>query len=489
MTENDTSETPERRRERGGSFREDKVTTLEVLVLLHVGILVVFGAWAFGGNTAWSRDVLRWWGSLSPLFVLAAIVKWSRRHPHRLRPLRWLWPLALLNVLVIAGTYNPSFREVRNGTESFVVQSQPRPDRPSSARPDLAREAIWFLDAIYLSCLNLALIVRQRRALRALLLAFVTNAFLLAVFGTVQKLMGADGLYFGLKKTKQILFFSSFIYHNHWGAFILMMAATCVGLVFHFARRNLGRDFWHSPASGGLAVLLTLAMSAPLSASRSGTLLMVVLLLVAFAHWMRLLLTREEPGKPRAIAIPVVVAVLVMIAVGIFVWQIGEPFLEKRLTLTKTQLTELHAMGNMGSRSVLYHDTWRMAQEKLWFGWGMGSYGTVFYLYNSQQESPIDHLPLYFLDAHSDWLQSAAELGLVGTALIGLCGLVPLYSRRRFLTQSPITGYLLLGCAMILLYAWLEFPFGNSEVIVVFWACFFSAIHYGRLNAPGAAHE
>ena len=41
--------------------------------------------------------------------------------------------------------------------------------------------------------------------------------------------------------------------------------------------------------------------------------------------------------------------------------------------------------------------------------------------------------------------------------------------------------YLLAGCALILLYAWVEFPFGNIAVVLVWWLSFFSAVHYARL--------
>ena len=60
----------------------------------------------------------------------------------------------------------------------------------------------------------------------------------------------------------------------------------------------------------------------------------------------------------------------------------------------------------------------------------MGSYPVVFALYNSQ-ESKLDHLPVIYHDAHSDWLQSVAELGLVGTALIGAAAALPALAARR----------------------------------------------------------
>ena len=95
--------------------------------------------------------------------------------------------------------------------------------------------------------------MRQRRNLRRLLLFAGGNDLVLAVFGSVQKFVKAKGLYFGLVPSPQTYFFSSFIYHNHWGAFTVLMVALCLGLVAHYARRS-ERDFWHSPAPSGPTV-------------------------------------------------------------------------------------------------------------------------------------------------------------------------------------------------------------------------------------------
>jgi O-antigen ligase len=458
------------------------LTILETVTLVHVGALVILGAWAFGGNADWSRTLLSWLASLGGLITLTALQSAGARKEGGLRPLRWLWPLAAVNALVFASAFNPSFREVIDGTKVFYVQGAANPHFPSSARPLLSFAQLWFFDGVYLSCFNLALIVRQRRALRGLLLVLSANAVALAVFGTLQKLVGATGLYFGLQKSPQIFYFSTFIYHNHWGAFIVLMTAASLGLIFHFARRNDARDFWHSPAAGGLMGIVLLAASVPLSGSRSTSLLMVILLSLGFLHWISRLIKRRRAYK-ESVALPLLLSVVGLAAAGAFAYDIGRPMIEHRLAATETQVAQIRTRGSLGQRATLYRDTWRMAQEKPWFGWGMASYPTVFYTFNTQQISKVDGLPTYYNDAHSDWLQSLAEHGCVGTALFALCGLVPLWHRRRALFQSPLTIYLLAGCGLLLLYAWVEFPFGNGSVITAFWTCFFCAVHYGRLDS------
>ena len=459
---------------------------LERLTLIHVGVLVVFAAWAFGGNTPWAQIALAAWGSLGAIITLAATRDRTARERGYLRPLRWLWPLGVFNVIVLASTLNPSFRAVANGSEWLYIEGRSIPGLPSTARPGLTLAALWFFDASYLSCFNLALVVRSRRALRALLLVVAVNAVVLAIFGTVQKLMGARAIFFGLLKTRQIHFFASFIYDNHWGAFTVLMCAITVGLSFHYARHHTSRDFWHSPVPAGLVAGLFLAASVLLSSSRSGTVLAVVLFGGAFLHWI-VHLARTRHRKGRRIALPIAGALVAVAIAGAFAVDLAQRVIVRRIADTREQFAEMRAAGGLGMRAVLYRDTWNMAREKLAFGWGMASYPTVFFHRNTQQNSAADGLPMYFHDAHSDWIQSVSEVGLVGTFLLGLCAVVPLYSRRRTLGRSPLIGYLLAGCGLIVLYAWLEFPFGNRAVVIAWWLCFFCAVHYGRLE--GAAER
>jgi O-antigen ligase len=459
---------------------------LERATLAHVAVLLILATWGYGGNVSWTRTGLALWASLGAAITLAALGAREARSHGYLRPLRWLWPLGAFNLLVLASLFNPTFHPVMFGSELLYAQSAgPRwPWLPSSARPDRALQALWFFDGVYLSCFNLVLVVRQRRALRGLLALFAINAGLLAVFGTVQKLAAAPGLYFGARATPQAHFFASFIYPNHWGAFAVLMVAVCLGLIFHFARRLATREFWHSPASGLLVVVLLLAVSVPLSQSRSCTALLLALLALAFAHWLLRLLRRQRKST-ESIVLPFGAGILAILLAGAFAYHLARTEIGARLATTREQIAEMRAHDSFGSRALLYRDTWHMALAKPWCGWGLGSYPTVFFLYNTQQDQAADHLPMYFNDAHSDWLQSLAEAGIIGTALLALAAFVPLYRRRHVLRASPLTSYLLAGCGLLVFYAALEFPFDNGAVVIAFWVCLFCGVHYGRLAPSG----
>lgn len=464
----------------GRSPEGSPLGVLEIVTLLHVGILVIGTTWAFGGQAAAYQIYQIAWGSLSLLITLTGIQNREAWREGRMRPLRWLWPFAGFNALVVLGSFNPSFREIVVGNEILLAHDGAYPWLPSAARPVLALKSLWLFDTLYLSCFNLALVVRQRRALRTLLLVIVANAFALAIFGTAQKLVHAPGLFFGAVRSPQKFFFSSFIYHNHWGAFTVLMMAACLALVWHHARRSDGRNFFHTPAFGGLVALLVMAASVPMSMSRSCTMLAALLLAAALTHSLVRVIRRRRRFKESVV--PPLLGAVVAVALGAgAVWYVARDSILTRLDKTREQIAEMKERGTVGDRSVLYRNTWKMAQSKPWFGWGMASYPHVFRIYNTRQS--VDRLPVFYEDAHSDWLQSLAEHGFIGSALMALCALLPLRGLTRRRLAGSIPAYLLGGCGLVLLYAWIEFPFGNIAVVLVWWLCFFSAVQYARLQA------
>jgi len=463
-----------------GQGEDSRPTQLEIFTLIHVAGLVLFTAWDFGGETDLARVVISWWGSLAlPIMVYACLRRLACRHGLP-SALRWLWPLMFFDMLVLASALNPSFTHSFVGGADALVLGGSQAGWPSSALPTVSLHALWQFNAIYLTCFNLALVVARRRVLRALLFILTVNALLLAIMGTFQKLARAPGLFFGLQPSPNDAFFASFIYHNHWGAFILLSTAAALGLLFHHVRRGNQPERRHSPALFGLVATLFMAASVPLSTSRSCSVLVLVLLTGALIHWLWRL-RRQHRADGASLAAPAAVAVIVFLVGLGGIYLLGRPVIEARVNKTREQIEEIRLRGDRGGRTQLYADTWRMAREKIWFGWGLGSYATVFQIFN-QQVSVEGWVPFY-AHAHSDWLQALAEVGLAGTVLIVLMGAVPLTSLWRLGPPGAVSGYLLAGCGLLAIYAVVEFPFANPAVMEAFWLCFFTAVRYARLDS------
>jgi O-antigen ligase len=451
--------------------------------LLHVAALVVFATWDFGGETDFASSVISWWGSLAMVILVLTCMRRWKSGEGMPGALPWLLPPLLFNLLVLVSVLNPSFTQaVVHGAPVFM-KSGARPGWPSSARPLLSLRALWQFDAIFLTCFNLAVAVIRQRVLRWLLFVFTINALALAVMGTFQKLAQATGLYFGAVPSPNSSFFASFIYHNHWGAFTVLATSAALGLLFHHVREGDQDDRRHSPVFFAFVAILFIAASVPLSASRSCTVLLLVLLTGALLHWLRLR-RRQLKTRGGSLFLPAVLSVAVFAGTLGAIYILGKPTIEARLDTTRQQIGELRSRGDFGSRQLLYADTWHMAGDKFCFGWGLGAYATVFPIYNSQYAvEPLLGQTVY-TRAHSDWLQAVAEVGLTGTLLLLLTGLIPLAAvlrEHRHIEEVPRA--LLAGCGLIGLYAWVEFPFANPAVLLAFWLCFFAAVRYHKLAA------
>jgi len=452
---------------------------LEIATLVHVALLGVVSTWAFGGGADWAVTLLSIIGSFAPVITWFAFQK--RRSAGQRTPgaLLALWPLLGFNTLVVLGTFQPSLRIATiEGARIFI----PRDDLtvwPSSARPDLAFTQLWLFDAIALSCLNLLLTILHRRSLCTLLLILGANALLLAIFGSLQKFVGSTGLFFGRVHSPNTSFFASFIYHNHWGAYVALMLAITIGLLFSLRPWSGYRDFWHSPALAAVVGIFFLAVTIPLSGSRSCSILAVLLLTAALIHGLRRVALHQQ-GFGKSTRGPLAFLALAIVVSLTFLVILARQSIETRVADTQEQLARMRVEGSIGGRAQLYGDTWHMACARPWFGWGLGSYGTAFAFYNTQHS--VDNLPQYYENAHSDWLQFIAETGAIGTFFLLGFLLVPLLQLRKLRQITALPLYLFGGCGLILLYAGIEFPFGNPAVTIAFWSCLFAAVRWSQID-------
>lgn len=477
-----TSASANERTFRPAPIRSRREGLWESVVVAHVSLLVVAISWGYGGQAPFSRHLLLVLGSIGiALFLMTAGRRSSRGDATRALS-RHLWPLLAFDALVLLSYFNPSTQKVVYLGETMFRHLTPRwPWLPSSARPELSLRELWQFNGIVLSAYNILFVIQGRRHLRRLLVVFGTNAVVLAIFGTFQKLVHSDGIWFGRVKSPNEFFFASFIYHNHWGAFTVLNTAACLALLFHTLRREGSRDLWHSPVLSGAVATGLLAATAPLSGSRSSSVLLAAFVMGAVVHFLfRLVRTRREHHESLVIPIAGVVLVTLIAAVGIVA--LSRKVIAVRTQTTVRQLQEIHGEATLNSRLRLYRDTWSMAAAKPVFGWGLETYANVFMIYNSAPDPGPGGWKPFYAEAHNDWLQSLAEVGFAGTGLLLLLGAMPLWNVPWRRVESPVPRYLLAGCGIVLLYAWVEFPFANPSVMIAFWVTLYTAAAYARLD-------
>jgi O-antigen ligase len=454
-------------------------TTLEKATFLHLAVLLLGASWLYGGNIWWMRTALSVWASLGIFITLAVLFERGGRGLAMRRRLWWLLPWLLFIILVVTSAFNPSARSMTVEGETVLVHfGSARAGWPSSVLPDRTLQELWFYAAIYLATFNILLVPHGRRWLRLLVGLGAGNCLVIAVFGTVQKLLAAD-IYFGAGHSPNPRFFATFLYYNHWGAFMILWLAAAAGLLFHYASRQQGRDLWHSPFSGAVLGLLVLAATAPVSASRAATGMMLCVTGTAAAHGLFRIIRNRQMDR-RSIAPPVLALLTFVIATGTAIGWLAKGSIDERLVETRETWAKNQSI--LGARADLYRDTWQLIQQKPVFGWGFESYANVIGIARPRGVGLYDKHENTFAEAHCDWLQSLLETGFVGTGLVILMGLVPLFAGIRQAFHSPLVPYVLLGAGLILLYALMEFPFANGAVVISFWLLLFAACRYARLE-------
>jgi O-antigen ligase len=306
--------------------------------------------------------------------------------------------------------------------------------------------------------------------------------------GTLQKQVGAEGIYFGRFPAANDRWFATFHYYNHWGAFAVLHAAIALSLVFYSLKKPPARGWSFGPGPLLAIAALLIAATAPLSASRSATGLMAVLGLTAVVFAARHVLAqpKRSGGARRSRRLSRLLALsALLVGGGAFIVGQSREVFSVRIAQTVQQFSGDASWGLGYGRSELYADTWRMAADAPVFGWGLEAYGRVFLRYCTFRPGS-DGLMNTYVDAHSDWLQSLAEVGFVGTALLVLLALAPVWATVRGRKLSALPAWLLAGCGLVVCYAAIEFPLANPAVVATWWIMWAVALRFLQLT-PSAS--
>ena len=216
-----------------------------------------------------------------------------------------------------------------------------------------------------------------REMIRKLLLVFFLNGLILSILGIAVQVSGSSKMLW-LFDSSNTHFFSTFHYHNNWGAFCIL--SLCSGLAlsnYHLRRRHPEKS--NNPWLFFLIMSMFLLATLPLARGRvsicAGIIILLALLIWALRRWKGLGSIFKNLGTsyPRKIGILIGVSALIT-----FLWNIlwKDPVLE-RLQDTEVQVASfLNDNGNY--RTWGWQHTPRMALDRPYWGWGLGSYKWVF---------------------------------------------------------------------------------------------------------------
>lgn len=427
-------------------------------LVVHTAALVIFSSWAFGSVEDWAQT---WLLALTLLALPLLAVRFRETRAFSIGPL--VPPLVWLAFVIVA-LLNPSHAPSPAG--GWILRTGWIPWLPTTVDPSrtLADARVWF--AALSEGAVLVAVLRTAAAARRVWTVIALNGFALAATGAFFHFAGAERVLGIVEPPEPTYFFATFFYKNHWAAYAALAAVAALTL----ALRASAAAFAGDPAARGRTWLLgsaglLITTTLPLPGSRTGALLAAIIVVGFFAALFRQ--WRNRPGG-RPLRRGPAVAIFTLIGIGIVAF--GAVAYAPRATadLQRSQLQlQRHVDGEaLDLRVLLSRDTWRMAQQRPWFGWGPGCFEIVFPVFQGDYLRGPDQRSLARPEfAHNDWLQLLAETGFVGAALL----LIPLalLVRRAWRHTDWVGRRGLAGCGLVALQAWIDFPFHNPAVLLL----------------------
>jgi O-antigen ligase len=474
----------DRRRRAGTSGRSSRAR----IVGIGTVAVVAWGVLAFGAVYPWAYWTL---AGAAVLVGTAAYLGTARPLPEGAGAV--IAALALVAVTALAQTVplppglrttlSPASEPFLRNTDipyaaAVALQEQgssmTAPRRPISIDPVATWRAVALLTALTVLLAGLCRHFGQAGT-RGVIPAIIALGAVVAVIGIVQKATLGDHAWGGMKiygfwapRYKLTTPFGPYVNKNHYAGWMLLALPLAIGHLIALAEMGMarGRRGWRdrivwlsSPEGGRLqltaAAIGLMAAALALTKSRSGIACFAVTLLVAAAAAAR----RYRSRKGRLAVTGALLSLIVLPLLWVNV--------------------DLVSRFTSGGESVeLRRQAWRDALEIVrdfpLTGTGLNTYGRATLVYDT---APTD---LHFQEAHNDYLQLAAEGGLlVGIpALVSIACVIGGISRRLAADRNDLARYwarfgAVTGLAAMALQSVVEFSLqmpGNAALFVVLCA-------------------
>lgn len=396
--------------------------------------LLAWGAFAFGAEFTWAY---------APLLVLSVTVaalgfmagQGSTGSSHRMMAVALVVVLAavLLQLVPLPSALVEALSPAHDAVDyrklfaTVTMRDEPAALDAASARPlSIAPSRTWLglafaiaYSLLLIGCVRGLGAVGTRRIVRGVIVLGV-----IAAFAEIFQKASASSIVYGFFEPRQVFYHSApFINRNHTAGWLIMAAALglghLAGSVDDGARATSSwreRILWLSSRRGSEVVLTgcviaIIAVAVVLTESRSGfmCLLLVALLFGSFS------VRKQNTRWRRAFVAAHLAFMLVVGMVMGGVQAVGERFAAVRLE-------------SADGRLDVWRDTLRIIGDFPATGTGFNTYGIAMLHYQQ-----TEHGPVRYIEAHNDYLQLAAEGGvLLGIPVVLLIIVIAREIHRRF---------------------------------------------------------
>jgi O-antigen ligase len=395
------------------------------IVLYGTFGLLMFGPLAFGAVEPWSIFILE----AGALFLT----------------LLWLANQWLDGELIVH--WNPLFLPMGAFGVLIAVQIV---FRASAYAHDTFSSALLYL-AYAMLCFLAAQSLRRSSQARIVAVIFVIYGFAVASLALLQGVASNGKLYWLRQPRMGGWIYGPYVNHNHYAG--LMELLVPIPLVLALTRLTGDKE---RIAAGIAAAVMTGTIF--LSGSRGGMLAIFVEFLV-----LTVVVLRHKKTLRFAIGLTAFAGVLI----ALLIWLGGKELTNRIGTISTEARTELSG----GVRLSIDRDSLRMFRAKPMLGWGLGTFPVVYPQFRSFYTN------FFVNEAHNDYLQLLAELGLLGFATMGwfLIVLYRMAIRKQGNWTAEVTGALSLSCMLgvtgILVHSLFDFNLqvpANAALFYVF---------------------
>lgn len=298
----------------------------------------------------------------------------------------------------------------------------------------------------------------------------------------VQKFLD-NGRVFWLREAPAATTFTGpYLYHNHFAGYVEMIAPIALVLYLHqrprvryaaTLRRKLADLFTHTRFNSHLILgfsVVVMAASIVVSMSRGG----MISFSLSFVALLVLLRLREKKRGGPFLGLFLLISIIV--SIGWFGWET----VDKRFGKMFNQEGELSEQ-----RPKFWSDSIYICKDFVVAGTGKGTFGHIFPTYQTFPPGG------FLYNAHGDYVETFAEVGLVGVALIAwfifsVFGAVLSALKKR---KDPFAVYLTLGSLggvfAFLIHSTLDFCFVNPANGLYFFFLLALAVSAAHTRSRG----
>jgi hypothetical protein len=383
------------------------------------------------------------------------------------RGLFWMLPVWVVVGTLVVGHFHPAYQLITQGEDkAYALAPLPSVWFPLGGSIKTVGVTAMLAAGVFAASVNALLMCQSRLVFARTWAMLCLCAGGLAGLGLVQFVSGADQILWVIP-IENPHFFATFPHPAQWCAFALLWMSVALGLIAWLVRQRGWR--WVS-SEGWLFLIAAILLGASIATVGEPAYRLLAAGVASLGCLVIAWQTRQERIKTKHSGPGVALLAWVVAGVALF-------GLAAQIAIQNPLDQWIHYAGGPAMHERVLEDTRSMWQARPWFGWGPASFRVVYSFFQG-----ADQGGQYYAFARSDFWQSLAENGVIGTVVWWVPALCVL---ARLAWQRRLAAFLIApaaGLAAIAALATVDFPLASPVVFFGFWFVLFSVARWSEVD-------